>query len=313
LGHNITYRPGSRLIKIPSVPEVYAVEPGGVLRNIPSEEAAQELFGNNWADYIDDINIAFFFDYTIGGVIDIIDGTPIFPSGTVVGFEGNNYLMDKRTDGILLLREITDVGWENNSFGQVQRHSLTNNQVREFTEYGIPLILPEARLSCPSCGAARINKKDVTQTFRFTSENNKYSLDLPKTWKGDSGEGNPVVIALEGSDVSILDGFAENLFINYWSAEEYNNDLDNFLVDFEATMQLAGFDIHYSGNSRIRTTGADVVSVSPEGYINWSHLVLKVDTIYQFQFTGEITDFGTYTDILHLILTSYEINALIAD
>lgn len=313
LGKNIMYRPGSRLIKIPSVTEVYAVEPGGVLRNIPSEEAALELFGDKWASYIDDLNIAFFFDYTIGGVIDIVDGTPIFPVGTVVSFNGKNYLIDKRTDGILLLREITGYGWESNNLGQVQRHILSNNKIREFTEYGIPVVLPEARISCVSCNTSLMNKKDISQTTTYTSDNNKYSFDLPFTWIAESSSQDPVVLAVEAPELADEDGFAENLMINRWNAADYNHDVNSILLDFELGLPLAGFNVLYAGPSGYTLTGTEAVSVSEEGYVNWNHFELKGDTIYQFQFTGWLQDFGTYTDILHLMITSSSINQNIAD
>ena len=37
IGGNVTYRPGTRLVKITTDPKTYAVEPGGVLRWITSE------------------------------------------------------------------------------------------------------------------------------------------------------------------------------------------------------------------------------------------------------------------------------------
>lgn len=66
LGGNIAYQAGSRLVKIQSVPTVYAVENGGLLRAIASEEQAQTLYGDAWAGLVDDIPDAFFGAYTIG-------------------------------------------------------------------------------------------------------------------------------------------------------------------------------------------------------------------------------------------------------
>ena len=53
IGGNITYRPGTRLIKITSVPDVYAVEPTGILRHIGSEAIAFALYGSDWSKRID--------------------------------------------------------------------------------------------------------------------------------------------------------------------------------------------------------------------------------------------------------------------
>jgi hypothetical protein len=66
LGKNVTYRPGSKMVKIESIPNVYAIEKGGVLRWVKSPEIAASLYGTNWAKKVDDISDAFFLDYSLG-------------------------------------------------------------------------------------------------------------------------------------------------------------------------------------------------------------------------------------------------------
>lgn len=66
LGQNVTYRPTSRMVKVQSDPKVYTVEPGGALRPVPDEGTAMALFGPSWNTMIDDIDVAFFTNYTIG-------------------------------------------------------------------------------------------------------------------------------------------------------------------------------------------------------------------------------------------------------
>ena len=66
LGGNVTYRPGSRLVKIQSDPKTYAVEGGGLLRHVPDEATAVALFGAAWSKLVDDIDVAFFLNYRIG-------------------------------------------------------------------------------------------------------------------------------------------------------------------------------------------------------------------------------------------------------
>ncbi len=66
LGPPILYRPGTRLVKIPSIPKVYAVEPGGVLRWITTEDVAIALYGTEWSKRVDDLPEAFFTAYTEG-------------------------------------------------------------------------------------------------------------------------------------------------------------------------------------------------------------------------------------------------------
>lgn len=68
IGGNVHYRPGTRLVKITTDPKVYAVTPGGVLRQIPDEATAAALYGSTWNQQIDDLPDAFFAppNYTIG-------------------------------------------------------------------------------------------------------------------------------------------------------------------------------------------------------------------------------------------------------
>lgn len=76
----ITYRPGTRLVKIPSVPKTYAVEPGGVLRWIETEAVAKALYGPDWAKLVDDVPESFFVNYREGAPLT----APLLPTGTVV-------------------------------------------------------------------------------------------------------------------------------------------------------------------------------------------------------------------------------------
>lgn len=69
IGGNITYRAGSRLIKLTNDPKVYAVEPGGVLRWIPTEVIAKRVYGESWASRVDDVPDGFFPAYTLGSAL----------------------------------------------------------------------------------------------------------------------------------------------------------------------------------------------------------------------------------------------------
>ncbi len=66
LGGLVTYRPGVKLVKIESLPNVYAIEKGGILRWIKSPEIAASLYGSTWNKKVDDISDAFFGSYKIG-------------------------------------------------------------------------------------------------------------------------------------------------------------------------------------------------------------------------------------------------------
>ena len=88
IGANMTYRPGTRLIKIATDPKVYAVEPGGVIHAIRGEAVAKALYGAEWLKLVDTINDLFFPDYTIGA--DLAQATP--PIGTLLKIAGNSDL-----------------------------------------------------------------------------------------------------------------------------------------------------------------------------------------------------------------------------
>ena len=69
LGGLVTYRPGVKMVKIESLPNVYAVEKGGTLRWIVDPTIAASLYGSDWSKNVDDISVAFFGSYKIGDPI----------------------------------------------------------------------------------------------------------------------------------------------------------------------------------------------------------------------------------------------------
>lgn len=71
LGGNVTYRPGVKMVKITTDPRTYAVDQGGVLRHIGSEQLAETLYGLNWKGLINDVPDAFFTNYRIGTPIAV--------------------------------------------------------------------------------------------------------------------------------------------------------------------------------------------------------------------------------------------------
>ncbi|MBI4812242.1 hypothetical protein HY798_02200 [Candidatus Falkowbacteria bacterium] len=66
LGANVTIKPGTHLVKITTDPKTYAVEPGGVLRWITTEQIAKDLYGADWAKKVVDVPDVFFKNYTQG-------------------------------------------------------------------------------------------------------------------------------------------------------------------------------------------------------------------------------------------------------
>lgn len=69
LGKNVTYHPGTKLVKFQTVPTVFAVSVKGVLHPIDSESVAVNLYGPDWNTKVDDISDVFFGNYSIGSKI----------------------------------------------------------------------------------------------------------------------------------------------------------------------------------------------------------------------------------------------------
>lgn len=113
IGGPVLYQAGTKLVKIPSDPTVYAVEDDGLLRPIASEEQAQKLYGDDWSDRIDDLDEAFFGPYDVGTELaddEVPVGTPLEDdSGNLFRLEADGLATE--IDGLLdaklvaLLRE----------------------------------------------------------------------------------------------------------------------------------------------------------------------------------------------------------------
>lgn len=94
-GFNVSYRPGTKLVKITTDPKVYAVEPGGKLRWVTSEAVAKDIYGENWNKMIDDVADVFFTNYTKSS--DIITAIP--PVGTLIKTASSADVYYVDTDG----------------------------------------------------------------------------------------------------------------------------------------------------------------------------------------------------------------------
>lgn len=73
LGSNVTYRPGTRLVKFRTDPKVYAVSSNRELRWLSNESVAIALYGPFWMRQVDDIADDFFSDYQNGAPIVRVD------------------------------------------------------------------------------------------------------------------------------------------------------------------------------------------------------------------------------------------------
>ena len=111
---NVTYRPGTKMVKITDVATVYAVEPGGVLRSVLSEANAKALYGDNWNKKIEDVPTGFFVNYTVGSALT--EGK--YPTGTVITQTGSStvYYIDgttKRPVATGTAFEVNAFNWSN--------------------------------------------------------------------------------------------------------------------------------------------------------------------------------------------------------
>lgn len=94
LGKNITLKPGKFLVKVPTAPEVYAVEPGGTLRHIQTVAVAEKIYGRNWQSRLIDLPEVFFNDYVIGQPIETENQ---LPDGLIYKSDGkSNYYYKTR-------------------------------------------------------------------------------------------------------------------------------------------------------------------------------------------------------------------------
>ena len=86
IGGAVTYKPGTRMVKVQSDPHVYAVARGGTLRWVRSEQVARDVYGPNWATLVHDLSDAFFVHYRVGTQIN-----------TVNDFSSNNEFASSRS------------------------------------------------------------------------------------------------------------------------------------------------------------------------------------------------------------------------
>ncbi|MCI0479135.1 Ig-like domain-containing protein [Candidatus Uhrbacteria bacterium] len=69
IGGNVTYRPGTRMVKFQTDVKTYIVTRGGVLRWAMTEDVARGWFGEDWNRHVDDVSEAFYVNYTFGNPV----------------------------------------------------------------------------------------------------------------------------------------------------------------------------------------------------------------------------------------------------
>lgn len=97
IGGNITYKPGSKLVKFQTDPKTYLVTKGGVLRWARTEAVARGWFGQNWNQMVDDISEAFYINYKFGLPVDSSLDLPIdIVRTSITGIDDDRGLIDFR-------------------------------------------------------------------------------------------------------------------------------------------------------------------------------------------------------------------------
>ena len=128
LGKNVTLRAGTKLMKLVTVPTVYAVELGGILRALASETVAQDLYGEDWADRVIDMPDVFFSNYTIGDPID----TSVHPSGTLaLSHNGMEYYI---RNGVRY--SLSNAIWSRMNFQSIFYVDLSVEQYNDYVDGG---------------------------------------------------------------------------------------------------------------------------------------------------------------------------------
>ncbi len=97
IGGNITYKPGSRLVKFQTDPKTYLVTRGGVLRWAKTEPVARGWFGATWNQMVDDISEAFYVNYRFGLPVESSLDLPLdIVRTSVSGLDDNLDLLNTR-------------------------------------------------------------------------------------------------------------------------------------------------------------------------------------------------------------------------
>jgi hypothetical protein len=91
LGGNVVVRPGTKLVKITTVPKVFAVAPKGKLYHVKDEAAAKALYGASWAKKVIDVPDGFWTNYTDSG--KQLDGTA-YLEGTLIKSGADAYYVN---------------------------------------------------------------------------------------------------------------------------------------------------------------------------------------------------------------------------
>ena len=111
-GTNVRYRPGTRMVKVPDDPKVYAITPGGKVCWVKDEDIAKKFYGNTWNKKIDDLLASLFVGtYRNDPACDLTINS-FYPTGTLIKTSnGNKFYIENGT-----FRAILGNAWASNRF-----------------------------------------------------------------------------------------------------------------------------------------------------------------------------------------------------
>ena len=97
-GTNVRYRAGTRMIKVPDDPKVYAITPGGKVCWVKDEDTAKKFYGQTWNKKIDDLLASLFVgrtNYQHDPACDLTLDSK-YPTGTLLSHNDKPYYVDGR-------------------------------------------------------------------------------------------------------------------------------------------------------------------------------------------------------------------------
>lgn len=277
IGGNITYRPGTRLLKLQSVPTVYAIEPGGILRAIGSESVAIDLYGPSWASRVDDLPDSFFGSYTRGVGLE----TALYPEGTL--------LIDESSEDLYLIW-----GGEKRSI---------DDSVKALFRYQDIFAVTMDTSSIQSGGSVSTSESQFRDTAESSFKNQEELIVVNKN-------SNSTTVAQDAKDAVLLsftlslaeDTRISSLPVTFMASDDDDGDEEDLDVDAEGL--IFGEDqIQKDGNFkniRIKTAAGDTLFSTME-----LQLTPQLDREQTRVFTGtEILSKGRH--VVQVVVDTYE-------
>lgn len=313
LGKNVVMKAGKFLVKIPSSPEVYAVEPGGTLRHIENFEAMETIYGADWQKKLVDLPEVFFGDYAIGAPIQF--GHQI-PDGVVYKFPNKNDYYYKIAGHVKRFASLVDVlanGYNQNDVVEnITTFFLHGAEIKGFDE-SINNLAAENNLAKHDC-----ENKNLKGAFIFVYDGSytKEELAKIKTIK----DSLPVYFSWATDDLSQI-SLADDIFLikkqDYHFFEnklslsqlafdfyDSNKDIYDFLFIFDNFSQ-PGKTIaeHYLATNQISGIQKPILAAEVQyGSLGKLKGVIKMFNINSHNFYTESEKKITLNNIVHEIL-----------